>query len=390
MTDQTLRILGTRVTLLDAVQELARQDLDFDIEFDVRGSLAVQQKGILQPNDYDISDQWFHSIDLLWTAGSIQPIQTEQIALWDEIGGLTKTGRLTSGSKLGAGNRPMDVQFVQEDGLLGSSSMTQISAVPTAFNADSFSYDPSHLPSTLDIGAESWGWLLSDEWRGKVGLFTDPSIGIVDMILAAQATSLIQFEDIGNLSIEEIDTLVDELVLFKKAGHFAGTWPSVAGSVEFMQKRKGQIGGIWSPAASMLRAQEFPIRIAAPVEGYRAWHSCLCLSSHLPPEKAVIAYQYLNWWLSGRPGAILARQGYYSSTPTKAKLHMSDEEWKYWYAGKPAEEDLKDPQGRIIIRKGTSREGGSLQDRISNIVVWNTLMDEQNYLVRRWNEFLAA
>ncbi|MBL4739660.1 MAG: hypothetical protein JKY12_01620, partial [Sneathiella sp.] len=52
--------------------------------------------------------------------------------------------------------------------------------------------------------------------------------------------------------------------------------------------------------------------------------------------------------------------------------------------------DLSDPQGRKIIEKGAIREGGSHQDRMSNIVMWNTLMDEQNYLVRRWNELLTA
>lgn len=390
MSDQTLRILGTSVTLLDVVQDLARRDLDFSIEFDVRGGVEVQQKGILRPDDYDIYDQWFHSIELLWTAGAIQPVNIDQLEFWDDVGHLTKPVALENGSNLGAGNRPMDVQYVQEDGSLGSHPMPQISAVPTAFNADSFSYDPNLLPATMDVGSESWAWLLSDKWRGKVGLNTDPSIGIADMILAAQAMELVEFEDIGNLSIEEIDALVDELVLLKKAGHFAGFWSTVTDSVEFMLKRKGRIGGIWSPAASKLRARDIPIRVSAPIEGYRAWHSCLCLSSKLPPAKADAAYQYLNWWLSGRPGAVLARQGYYSSTPDKARANLSDAEWDYWYAGKPAREDLKDPQGRRIIEKGAIREGGSLQDRMTKIVMWNTLMDEQNYLVRRWNEFLAA
>lgn len=390
MSDQTLRVLGTSVTLLEPVQDLARKDLDFNINFDVQGGVKVQQKGILNPDSYDIYDQWFHSVELLWTSGAIQPIQSDRLALWSEVGELTKTGTLTAGSNLGAGNRPMNVQYVQADGALGSYTTQQITAVPTAFNVDSFSYDPTLLRASLDVDTESWGWLLSTDWRGKVGLNTDPSIGIADMILAAQAMGLVEFEDIGNLSIEEIDTLVDELVLLRKTGHFAGFWSTVADSVNFMLKRKGRIGGIWSPAASRLRAREIPMRISAPIEGYRAWHSCLCLSSQLPPEKADMAYKYLNWWLSGRPGAVLARQGYYTSTPNRAKANMSNAEWDYWYGGKAAKENLTDPKGRKIITIGSVREGGSIQDRMSNIALWNTLMDEQNYLVRRWNEFLTA
>ena len=390
MSGLTLRVLGTSVTLLKEVHSLARRDLDFDLEFEVRSGVEVLQKGILSPDGYDIYDQWFHGIDLLWTSGAIQPIRSDRLELWEKVGGLTSTGALAGGVNLGAGSRPMDVQFVQEDGTLGSGRTSLLSAVPTAHNADSFSYDPKLMPDALDAGAESWGWLLDETWRGKVGMNTDPSIGIADMILASKAMNFVEFEDIGNLSIEEIDALVDELILLKKAGHFGGFWSTVQESVDYMLHRKGRIGGIWSPAASTLRACNAQVRVAAPVEGYRAWHSCLCLSSRLPAEKVDAAYQYLNWWLSGRPGAILARQGYYSSVPENTRLHLSDAEWDYWYAGKPAQEDLCDPQGRKIIAKGAVREGGSHQDRMTNIVMWNTLMDEQNYLVRRWNELLAA
>jgi len=390
MAKPALRVLGTSVTLLAEIQDLARQDLGFDMEFEVQKGVEVLQKGILRPDEYDVYDQWFHSIDLLWTAGAIQPIDIAALTNWGEVGELTKSGVLERGANLGAGSRPMDVQFVQENDTLGSRPGPQVSAVPTAHNADSFSYDPQLMPGGLDVNSESWGWLLEGDWRGRVALNTDPSIGIADMILAAQAIDLIEFDDIGNLSIEEIDALVDELILLKKAGQFAGFWSTVTGSVEFMQRRKGRIGGIWSPAASRLRARGVPMRVAAPSEGYRAWHSCLCLSSQLAEEKTEAAYQYLNWWLSGRPGAVLARQGYYSSTPEQTKTFLSAAEWDFWYAGKPASEALGDPQGRKIIQKGAVREGGSHQDRMSSIVMWNTLMDEQNYLVRRWNEFLAA
>jgi putative spermidine/putrescine transport system substrate-binding protein len=36
------------------------------------------------------------------------------------------------------------------------------------------------------------------------------------------------------------------------------------------------------------------------------------------------------------------------------------------------------------------RDGGSYWDRFKNIAVWNSLMDENDYLVKRWTEFLTA
>jgi len=35
------------------------------------------------------------------------------------------------------------------------------------------------------------------------------------------------------------------------------------------------------------------------------------------------------------------------------------------------------------------RSGGSYWQRASSIAVWNTTMDEHNYLVRRWTQFVG-
>jgi putative spermidine/putrescine transport system substrate-binding protein len=42
------------------------------------------------------------------------------------------------------------------------------------------------------------------------------------------------------------------------------------------------------------------------------------------------------------------------------------------------------------VRAGEVRGGGSYIDRMSRVRVWNTIMDDHNYLARRWNEFLSA
>lgn len=102
------------------------------------------------------------------------------------------------------------------------------------------------------------------------------------------------------------------------------------------------------------------------------------------------AYDYLNWWQSGWPGAVMAKQGYYISNPQRSRLYLSRAEWDYWYAGKPASEDLPDAYGNGLIPQGEQRDGGSYEQRMSHIAVWNSVMDEHNYLVRRWHDFLRA
>jgi putative spermidine/putrescine transport system substrate-binding protein len=41
-------------------------------------------------------------------------------------------------------------------------------------------------------------------------------------------------------------------------------------------------------------------------------------------------------------------------------------------------------------KKGTTRDGGAIWDRMGNIACWNTVMDEDRYLTRRWNEFVSS
>jgi putative spermidine/putrescine transport system substrate-binding protein len=82
--------------------------------------------------------------------------------------------------------------------------------------------------------------------------------------------------------------------------------------------------------------------------------------------------------------------GYYHPIPDNVKKHLSAAEWDYWYMGKPAAEALSDPWGNPLVEPGEIRDGGSYETRFSNIAVWNSLMKENDYLVKRWAEFLSA
>ena len=155
-------------------------------------------------------------------------------------------------------------------------------------------------------------------------------------------------------------------------------------------KRDQGVESIWTPAIARLRGEGIAVRSAVPVEGCRGWHSDLCISRSAKGETLDAAYAYLNWWMNGEAGAILSRQGYYFVLPERARARMSEAEWAYWYEGRPAATALTDPFGRPSIPPGAVREGGSHAERMASARVWNTFMDEHTYLVRRWNEFLAA
>jgi putative spermidine/putrescine transport system substrate-binding protein len=94
--------------------------------------------------------------------------------------------------------------------------------------------------------------------------------------------------------------------------------------------------------------------------------------------------------LSGWVGAYLNRQGYYSAVIPTAKKYMESYEWDYWMLGKPATADIMSPEGKKLASKGEIRDGGSYEARMGSVECWNATMDENKYMVRKWNEMVAS
>jgi len=384
----TVRVLGTHVTLQEIIRKQAEEDLGINLVFEPRGDAEQLQRGKNNPDSFDVYEHWSDAIRVLWNAKSIQAIDTKRIIHWDEVNSLTKTGKITPEASIGLGDAPVRIIHVQEDGTLGTKETGKISFTPYVHNVDSFGYNTAVVPKGEPYKTESWAWLLDEKYKGKVTLINAPTIGIFDCALAAQAQGLMTFKDMGNMTREEIDKLFSIFIKKKEEGHFADFWNSVPESVVFFKRGDAVIGSMFSPGIAALNGQGMSVIYAAPKEGYRAWHGVMCLSSRTEGRELDAAYDYMNWWLSGWPGAFITRQGYYISNPTRSKDHMSPAEWDYWYAGKPAAEDLKGTDGNISVKAGEVRTGGAYEKRFSNIYVWNTVMPEYEYSVRRWNEFL--
>ncbi|MBF7074538.1 extracellular solute-binding protein [Glaciecola sp. MH2013] len=385
-----LRVLGTHVTLQEALRKQAMDDLGIDLVFEPKGSAAVLQKASTRPESFDLYEQWSNSINVLWRSNAIQSIDKRRIKNWQEINSLTKTGRITPNAKIGAGDAPYKLLHVQEDNSLSEQESNAISYLPYVHNVDSFGYNTSVIKKGIPYETESWGWLLDEAYRGKVAIVNAPTIGLFDLALAAQAKGLASFADIGAMTKVELDKLFDVLIRYKQQGHFSGFWTSVPESVRFMKSKRVVIESMFSPAVSSLNGQNIPVTFAAPKEGYRGWHGVMCLSSKTTGRAKDIAYEYMNWWLSGWPGAFIARQGYYISNPQRSKQFLSNAEYNYWYDGKAASEDLRGTDGKVSVRKGSLRTGGSYEKRFENVAVWNTVMPTYEYSLQKWYEFLSA
>ncbi len=387
MHDRRLRVRGTSITLLRQVQEQAEADLGFRVDYELLDFPTCQRRAAMEPQGYDVYEQCFHNLDIVWFWGALQPIDIRRITQWDNISDLAKQGGISKYAWRGLGDAPVRKLYVQPGGFLGPKPSRQISMLPTVLNMDSFGYDPL-IFGAGDAVRSSWAWLLDARAKGRIALVDEPAIGFFDAALAAEASGELEFADMGNMTIAEINALMALLEDRRRQGYFCGAWVDGDQAARLFLDCGVAAQSMWSPVYGKIGPQPGAFVEAAPTEGYRAWHGGASLSRHLVGAELDMAYEYLNWWLSGYAGAVMARQGYYISTPDLSRPHMTVPEWAYWYDGAPTAQDLYGPAGELVVRAGARRSGGTYHERAGRIAIWNTVMDEYNYAARAWDRFI--
>jgi putative spermidine/putrescine transport system substrate-binding protein len=386
--DVVLRQAGTGVSAFNEVAAKVKEDLGFTLEMTALDSDAVTQRAATQPDSYDIADIEYWICKKVWPTGNLQAMDVSRIANYDKIVGIFRNGKLTPDSVIAQGTAPHTVGFVEGP---GSSTFVQeesgwMTLIPTIYNADTLGIRPDLIGRPI----ESWAELLNPEFKGKASILDISSIGIMDMAMVCEAMGEIKYADKGNMTTDEIDKTIAIFTEAKKAGQFRAFWKSFDESVNLMASGEVVIQSMWSPAITAVRAQGVPCVYQPLKEGYRSWGGGIGLSAGLTGLPLDAAYEYINWYLSGWVGGFLMRQGYYSAVPETSKLFMSEDEWGFWYEGKAATGDIVSPSGTVIEKAGAIRDGGSFENRMGKVACWNAVMDENQYMVRKWNEFIAA
>ena len=384
----TLRQFGTGVSNLNEVAKKVKEDLGFTLEMTALDSDSVTQRAATQPKSFDIADIEYWICKKVWGAGNLQAMDTSKIKNYDKIVGIFKSGKLTPESTIAQGTAPHTVGFVE--GPNGKSFASKESGwmtlIPTIYNADTLGIRPDLIKRPI----ESWTELLNPEFKGKASILDISSIGIMDAAMVCEARGDIKYGDKGNMTKEEIDKTMAIFTEAKKDGQFRAFWKSFDESVNLMASGEVVIQSMWSPAITAVRSKGIPCVYQPLKEGYRSWGGGIGLSANLSGLELDAAYEYINWYLSGWVGGFLMRQGYYSAVPETSKKFMSEDEWAFWFEGKKAKGDIVNPQGKVMEKAGAVRDGGSFYDRMGAVACWNAVMDENKYMVRKWNEFIAA
>ena len=384
----TLRYLGTAVNQSAEIARKVKEDLGIVIEYIPVVTDEVTKRVVTQPNSFDLVDTEYFALRKIIPSGNILGMDARRIKNADKITSVFTKGELGA-KKIGdQGTAPKKVFYLEAQG--GKSFATAptewITLIPTTYNADTLGIRPDLIKRPI----ESWKELLNPEFKGRASILNIPSIGIMDAAMVVEATGDYTYADKGNMTKPEIDRTIKLLIEAKRAGQFRAFWQDFNESVNLMASGETVIQSMWSPAVTKVRSQGVPCVYQPLKEGYRAWASGFGLPKTLTGRKLDAAYDFVNWFLSGWAGAYLNRQGYYSAVLETAKEHMQPYEWAYWMEGKAAEKDILGPDGSVLEKAGATRDGGSFEARMGGVACWNAVMDENTYMVRKWNEFIAA
>jgi putative spermidine/putrescine transport system substrate-binding protein len=386
---KVLRYLGTAVNQSADIAKKCFEDTGIKLEYIPVTTDDVSRRVITQPNSFDVVDSEYFQLRKLIPSGNLLGMDAKKIKNADKITPIFTKGELPNGKKIGdQGTAPKKVFWLEgaKSTKFSKDASGFITLIPTVYNADTLGIRPDLISRPI----ESWKELLNPEFKGKASILNIPSIGIMDAAMVVEAMGEYKYPDKGNMTKEEIDRTMKVLTEAKKAGQFRAFWKDFNESVNLMASGETVIQSMWSPAVTAVKSKGIACVYQPLKEGYRAWAAGFGLPKTITGKKADIAYEFINWFLDGWAGAYLNRQGYYSAVLESANAKMEPYEWAFWMEGAAAEKDIKGPDGSLLGKAGEKRDGGSFEDRIGSVVCWNAVMEENDYMVRKWNQFIAA
>jgi putative spermidine/putrescine transport system substrate-binding protein len=417
--DGTIRIASLGYDLPTPVVSRAEKELGLRILVEFAGPYTMNRLVRQEPAAFDILSGWSHLVNQQWPSGNLRPVEIAKVSRWNEISPLFKLGKVRPGDrrctngqgdaafrrlyldpersgrwKSAAGTAPelegLVVEWADEKtGLPVGPEPRFCTGVPGVFNLDSFGYNAKVIRK--QPGELSWAELLNQKWRGRVAFNADPFVGFQDAGNAARAAGLVRVRDLGNPTGREIDLLFKTLTTLSRRKYFHGLWSDYTTAVDWMKSGDVVIESMWAVTISPLQAIGFPVRQAAPREGYRAFAGFYSISNAVTePARLRACYDFINWLNSGYAGAEMLRSNYLNAVETTSRRFMPVDEYAYWLEGKPAARNYKGLSGDPVARKGHVRDGGPFTRRACRIASWNSWPREADHLQQRWYEFAST
>ena len=371
------------------IAKKAKEDLGINIEYVPVTTDDVAKRIITQPNSFDIVDSEYFSLKKLMPSGNLLGMDAKKIKLADKITPVFTKGEV-AGKKIGdQGTAPNKVFYLEGQNAkkFAASPTEWITLIPTTYNADTLGIRPDLIKRPI----ESWTELLNPEFKGKASILNIPSIGIMDAAMVIEATGKHKYADKGNMTKDEIDLTITMLIEAKKAG-------PVPRLLEGFQRERQPDG---------LGRDGDPVHVVAGRDQGALARACPACTSRsrratAPGPPASACRRPSTARSSTRPTSSSTGSCPAGPAPTSTARattpRCSRPRRRTWsptsgptgWKASPPRRTSRRRTARIMEKAGAVRDGGSYDARMGSVACWNAIMDENDYMVRKWNEFIAA
>ena len=384
-----LRYLGTAVNQDKAIADKFKADTGIEIQYVPVNTDEVTKRAVTSPNSFDLLDTEYFSLKKIMPTGNLKGIDTKRIKNADKITTLFTTGEV-GGKTIGdQGTAPKKVIFLEgEKSKTFATAPTQwMTLIPTVYNADTLGIRPDLIKRPIDI----WTELLNPEFKGKAAILNIPSIGIMDAAMVVEADGPLQVPRQGQHD-QEGDRPDDQDA---DRGQEGGPVPRVLEGLQRERQPDG-LGRGGDPVDVVAGGHRGALKGIActyqPLkEGYRAWAAGFGLPATLSGKKLdarlrlhQLVPRRLGRRLPQPPGLLLAP----CSRPRRPRWSPTSGPTG-WKASRRRRTSSR-PTASCSRRPAAMRDGGSYEQRMGGIACWNAVMDENTYMVQKWNEFVAA
>ncbi|MCP4307733.1 MAG: extracellular solute-binding protein, partial [bacterium] len=273
--DITLNHTGMSYSTLIDIARQATLDLGFTVEMSVTDHAGLTNRMVNDPGSIDVADSEIWQTKVFVPQGLTQAVDTKKIVLWDKVTPLYKDGTFAGKEVSREGDSPYEYMYL--DGMNGTAfhdgATEWATFMPGVYNADTLGI----RPDLVNRPVEKWGDLLSSDFNGKAAIQNIPTIGIMDAIMAMESAGIVQYEDRGNPTRDELDQTIAKLIELKRDGHWRALWNTFDESVNLMASGEVVIQSMWSPAVTAVRTQGVNCVYQPLEEGYRGWGNGLAL-----------------------------------------------------------------------------------------------------------------
>lgn len=354
--NKDVRVLGLSAHFQPQHIEKFKADTGYNLIVTTDTLTGMMTKMLTAPQDYDCINNNSTYLQPMFDAGVVTTIALDKIPNWS-----TAIPLFTDPKAPGSAFDWPTSQVWQD-----VNDQKEFKAVPAIYNFEAMGYNADQIASV-----DSYATLFDAKYKGKTAIWNDAvwTIGMTALYLTKTGQMAAPKTFVGDLSAEEIDTVISFLSKKKSAGQFRAFWSDYGQSVNLLAAQEVWAMDAWAPAMIDAKTQsKLPLKYINPKEGNRPWFHGNAMSTKAKNPDGVIALA--NWMLEGWYGASIAPLGYFSPATSYEKYIT--------------------PEDKAFVYDGKGLTNMSQAERVANVAYWPGWPTQYEAYLSKWSAFLAG